>query len=67
MPAQWTADLIGKMHLNNISRKQLAAHLGLNDKYVIMVLNGKRTPPNARERFEKAVDEIIEARRKEGV
>ena len=62
MPAQWTADLIGKMHLNNISRKQLATQLGLNDKYVIMVLNGKREPPNAEERFNAALDELIAAK-----
>ena len=51
MPAQWTANLIGKMHLNGIKRKDLAAQLGLHEKYVIMVLNGKKEPPNAEERF----------------
>lgn len=59
MPAQWTADIIGKMHLHNISRKQLADKLGLHHKYVIMVLNGKKNPANAEQRFNKAVDEII--------
>lgn len=59
MPEQWTADLVGRMHLHSISRKQLAAQLGLNDKYVLMVLNGKRHPPNAEERFVKALDALI--------
>lgn len=63
MPAQWTGDLISKMHLHNISKKQLAEHEGLHPKYVGMILNGKKTPPNAEERFNKAVDEIIAERR----
>lgn len=59
MPAQWTAELIGKMHLNGVKRKELASKLGLNEKYVIMVLNGKREPLNAEERFNAALDELI--------
>ena len=62
MPAQWTADLIGKTHLNGIKRKDLAAQLGLHEKYVIMVLNGKKKPPNAEERFNAALDEILAAK-----
>lgn len=59
MPAQWTGDLISKMHLHDISIKRLAEHENLHPKYVGMILNGKRTPPGAEERLIKAVDEII--------
>lgn len=63
MSAQWTAEIIGKLHLYNITRKQLADYMKLHPKYVISILNGKRTPAGAQERFEKALDELI--RRKE--
>ena len=59
MPAQWTGDLVGKMHCYRISRKHLAAKLGFTVEYVSMVLNGYREPPDAEERFCTAVDEII--------
>ena len=62
MPAQWTGDLISKMHLREISIKELAEHEGLHPKYVGMILNGRKTPPGAQERFNKAVDEIIRER-----
>lgn len=47
MPAQWTADVIGEMHLYGITAKALAAEIGWNDKYLSTVLNGHRTPKNA--------------------
>lgn len=59
MPAQWTGDLIGKMHNYRITRKQLAEHLGLNEKYVLHILNGRCSPENAEKRFEEALDELI--------
>lgn len=58
MPAQWTADVIGQMHLNHITAKRLADHLGYNPKYVSAVLNGKREPRRAEERFRRAVEEL---------
>lgn len=58
MPAQWTADVIGKMHLIKITNKKLAKHLGYTEEYVSMVLNGKRTPKNAEAVFRRAVDEL---------
>jgi hypothetical protein len=59
---KWTGHLVGKMHNNSISNNDLASKLGYTNDYVSMVLNGKRTPKGARERFEKAVDEIIKER-----
>lgn len=59
MPAQWTADIIGKMHISGITAKKLAEHLNYNPKYVSMVLNGKREPKNAESVFRKALDEMI--------
>jgi len=59
MPAQWTADVIGKMHLNHISKKQLAEQLGITPEYVSMVLNGHREPEGVEERFRGAVELLI--------
>ena len=59
---KWTGILIGKMHNNSISKKDLADKLNFSQEYISMVLNGKKTPKGARERFEKAVDEIIKER-----
>ena len=59
MPAQWTADLIGEMHLARVSKKQLAEHLGVTPEYVSMVLNGHRDPDGAAGRFREALTQII--------
>lgn len=47
MPAQWTATLIGEMHLKGVTAKQLAAEAGWHEKYLSAVLNGHREPKNA--------------------
>ena len=47
MPAQWTADLVGEMHLKKITAKQLAAEVGWHEKYLSVVLNGHREPKGA--------------------
>ena len=60
MPAQWTAEIIGEMHLHRISKKSLAGHLGVTPEYVSMILNGHRDPPGAEVRFREAVMEIIQ-------
>ena len=59
MPAQWTADIVGKMHIYGITAKKLAEHLNYNPKYVSVVLNGKREPKNAEQIFRKGLDELI--------
>ena len=47
MPAQWTAEVIGKMHLAGVTAKQLAAEVGWNPKYLSVVLNGHKEPKGA--------------------
>lgn len=59
MPAQWTADIVGEMHLYGISAKTLSLRLGLHPKYVSAILNGKREPQNAEQTFRAALDELI--------
>ena len=62
MIPKWTGHLGGKMHINSITNIDLADKLGYEKGYVSMVLNGKKTPKGARERFEAAVEEIIKER-----
>lgn len=67
MPKEWTGDLVGLMHDAKVTGIQLADHMGITDRYVSMILNGKRNPPSAEQRFRQALSEIIaerEARRR---
>lgn len=59
MPAQWTGELVGKMHNAGIAKKELAAYMGKNEKYVSQVLNGHCSPKNAEREYNEALDELI--------
>lgn len=59
MPAQWTGDMVGKMHNNRITMTQVAEKLGVTKAYVCMVLNGHRNPKGAEQRFMAALDALI--------
>lgn len=63
MPEQWTAEIIGQMHLNGITGKTLAAEIGWNPKYLSQVLNGRVTPKSAEEKLTAALDRIIERKK----
>lgn len=63
MPAQWTAEMIGAMHLIGTTAKELSKQLGYNPKYVSAILNGKRNPKGAEEKFKKALLEIKKQKR----
>lgn len=63
MPAKWTGDVVGKMHLHRITIKALAEHMGISDNYVTMVLNGRRKPAGAEQRFKAALDALIKEER----
>ena len=60
---KWTGVLVGKMHNEQVSNIELANELGFTVEYVSMVLNGKKTPANAKERFNRAFVAIIERRK----
>lgn len=62
MPAQWTAALLGKMHLVGVSAKQLAAEVGWHEKYLSAVLNGHRDPKNAEVKLNAALGRLVSAR-----
>ena len=58
--AQWTAEVIAKMHMESISQSELAKKMGYSCQWVSMVLNGKRSPEGAEIKFRAALDELIQ-------
>ena len=59
MPAQWTGELVGKMHNAGVTAKQLAAEMGKNPKYVSQVLNGHYSPKKAETDFNEAFKLLV--------
>ena len=59
MPAQWTGELVGRMHNAGISKKRLAAFMGKNPKYVSQVLNGHYSPKKAETEFNEAFKRLV--------
>ena len=59
MPAQWTAEIIGEMHLHGITALQLAAKIGWHPKYLSAIMNGRRQPERAEETCRAALAELI--------
>lgn len=59
---KWTGELIGKMHNHKVTLQELADHMGMTKGYVSMILNCQRKPPNAEERFNAALNELIAAK-----
>lgn len=59
MTAQWTGEVIGKMHIENVSMKALAAEIGWHPKYLSAVMNGHRTPKDAEEKVRTALNRLV--------
>ena len=62
MPAQWTGELVGKMHNAGVTSKEPAAQMGKNPKYVSQVLNGHYEPKKSECEFNAALVAISKAR-----
>ena len=62
MPAKWTGDLLGEMHVAGITAKQLADEVGWHPKYLSVVLNGHKEPKDAETKLRKALQQLIEKR-----
>lgn len=59
MPAKWTADLLGKMHLAGVTAKELSAEVGWNPKYLSVVLNGHKEPKGAEQKLNDALGRLL--------
>lgn len=64
MPAQWTGEVVGKIHNNRLTAKEFAEELGWNDKYLSQVLNSENPPKNAEKKVNDALGRIIERKSK---
>lgn len=56
---QWIATAVGKMHINKLQQREVAARVGVTEEYLSMILNGKRSPKNAENRIMTAIDDLI--------
>lgn len=66
MPEEWTGEVVGSLHTNRITAKELAEKLGWNPKYLSQVLNGRDKPKGAEEKVRGALAAIIEEKRADG-
>lgn len=62
MKEEWTGVLIGKMHNADVTQDELATELGWGKSYVSMILNGQRSPTDARSKLESAFEAIVTSR-----
>ena len=60
MPAQWTGRIVGELHNNRITLKELAKEVGWNDKYLSQVINAENPPKNSEKKLTDAMNRLIE-------
>lgn len=58
MPNEWTADVVGRMHLAGITGKQLAEECGYTNSYLSAVLHGKKGDDTTRQRILDALSRL---------
>lgn len=66
MSLSWQAEVWAGMKDNNISRAEMASELGFTPEYVSQVLNKKRVPAGAEEKFRNALTTLISKRKENG-
>ena len=59
MSLNWTAQIVGRLHVEKITQRELAKELDFTEEYVSAILNGKREPVGIQERMEAAIDAIV--------
>lgn len=60
MPAQWTGRIVGELHNNRITLKELAREVGWHDKYLSQVINAEQPPKGAEQKLTDAMNRLIE-------
>lgn len=63
MPAQWTGRIVGELHNNKLTLKELAKEVNWNDKYLSQVINSENPPKGAEQKLSDALDRLIEKQR----
>lgn len=54
----WTGEIVGLLHINNLTQADIAEKMGVTKEYVSMLLNGKKTAKGAEERMRQAISEL---------
>ena len=65
MPAQWTGRIVGELHNNKLTLKELAKEVNWNDKYLSQVINAENPPKGAEQKLSDALDRLIEKQKEE--
>lgn len=60
MPALWTGEVIGAMHMAGVTAKQLAAEVNWHPKYLSAVLNGRKEPKDAERKLREALERMAQ-------
>ena len=60
MPAQWTGRIVGELHNNRITLKELAKEVCWNDKYLSQVINADNPPKDSERKLTDALNRLIE-------
>ena len=59
----WISQVVGKMHVNKITQIEVAKKMGVCNDYVSMILTGKKSPKDAEQRINDAIDAILSDRK----
>lgn len=60
---KWISQVVGKMHVNKITQIEVAKKMGVCNDYVSMILTGKKSPKDAKQRINEAIDAILSDRK----
>ena len=60
MPAQWTGRIVGELHNNRITLKELAKEVGWHDKYLSQVINSDNPPKDSEQKLTDALHRLLE-------
>lgn len=63
MPAQWTGKVVGEIHNNKLTCKELAREVGWHEKYLSQVLNSENPPKDSEQTVMAALDRLIKRKR----
>ena len=66
MLEEWTGRVVGELHVQGITMQQLAEEMGITNRYLAMVINGHRNPPDAEKRCWEAIKRIVDRRSDNG-
>ena len=58
MIGEWTAEVVGRMHLAGITGKQLAEECGITNSYLSTVLHGKKGDATTKQRILAALERL---------